>query len=132
MITISRSIVKNHRNFFRYPIFKIKYATRNTLIFPNIWQWSLTLWYFFIFNIFVFKIFLTNKFLHFAVHLLMTPFFFFLKLIMFIVFTLRDLQYFFIQSLPLYISCLFSMRLNDNIVYIPKSDEICSTTFTMN
>ena len=62
----------------------------------------------------------------------MTHFFLFLKLIMFVVFSLRDLQYFFMRSLPLYVSCLYSMHLNDNIEYIAKSDEICSTTFTMN
>ena len=32
----------------------------------------------------------------------------------------------FVQSLPLYTSCLFSMSLNDNIVDIEKSYGICS------
>ena len=41
----------------------------------------------------------------------------------------KDSQNFFIQSLPLYTSCLFSMLLNDDIVDIEKPDGICSPTF---
>ena len=33
------------------------------------------------------------------------------------------------QSLPLHISCLLSMFLNDDIVEIEKPDGICSLTF---
>ena len=40
--------------------------------------------------------------------------FFFLKLIVFIVHSLKNSQKCFIQSLPLYTSCLFSMLLNKN------------------
>ena len=45
------------------------------------------------------------------------------------VFFLKDSQNFFIQSLPLYTSCLFSILLNEDIVDIKKFDEICSLTF---
>ena len=45
--------------------------------------------------------------------------------------SLKDLQNLFLQSLPLYASCLFSMLLNDNIVDIEKSDGICSPTFVV-
>ena len=48
---------------------------------------------------------------------------------MFIACSLKDSQNFFIQSLPLYTSCLFSMLLNDDIVDIEKPDGICSPTF---
>ena len=56
----------------------------------------------------------------------------FFKLIIFIVSSLKDLQNFFMQSLPLYTSCLFSMLLNDNIEDIKKLDGICSPTFVVN
>ena len=42
----------------------------------------------------------------------------------------EDSQIFFMQSLPLYTSCLFSMLLNDNIVDIVKPDGICLLTFS--
>ena len=45
---------------------------------------------------------------------------------------LKDSQNFFIQTLPLHTSCLFSMLLNDNIVDIGKSDGICLPTFVVN
>ena len=38
--------------------------------------------------------------------------------------SLKDSQNVFMQPLPLYISCLFSMLLNDDIVRIEKPDEI--------
>ena len=44
--------------------------------------------------------------------------FFFLKLIIFIVCSFKDSQYFFIQSLPLYTLCLYSMLLNDDVLDI--------------
>ena len=37
----------------------------------------------------------------------------------------------FVQSLPLYTSCLLSMLLNDNIVDSEKPDRICSLTFIL-
>ena len=57
--------------------------------------------------------------------LLIISFFFFLKLIIFIACSLKDSQIFFIQSLPLYKSCLFPMFLNDDIADIEKPDGIC-------
>ena len=47
---------------------------------------------------------------------------------MFIVCSLKCSHNFFIQSLPLYTSWLFSMLLNGNI----KPDGICSLTFVLN
>ena len=44
---------------------------------------------------------------------------------------LKDSQNNFMQSLPLYISCLFSMILNDDIVDIEKPDVISSPTFVI-
>ena len=46
--------------------------------------------------------------------------------------SLKDSQNFFMQTLPRYTSCLFSMLLNDNITDIEKSDGICSPTFVVN
>ena len=46
--------------------------------------------------------------------------------------SLKDSQNFFIQCLPLYTSCLFSMLLNDDIVDIEKFDGICLPTFVVN
>ena len=64
-----------------------------------------------------------------AALLLITYLFFFLKLIIFIACSLKNPQNFFIQTLPLYTSCLFSMLLNEEIVDIEKPDGICSHTF---
>ena len=44
--------------------------------------------------------------------------------------SLKDSQNFFIQSLSLYTSCLFSMLLNDDIVDIEKSDGIFRIIYT--
>ena len=41
----------------------------------------------------------------------------------------KDSQNFWMRLLPSYTSCLFSLSLNDNIVYIGKPDWICSPTF---
>ena len=54
--------------------------------------------------------------------------FFFLKLIISIPCSLKDLQNFFMQYLPLYISCLFSMLLKNDIVDIEKLDGIFLNT----
>ena len=45
----------------------------------------------------------------------------FLNSVIFIVCSLKNLQNFFVQSLPLYTSCLFSMPLNEDIVDIEKT-----------
>ena len=67
-----------------------------------------------------------------AALLLINSFFFFLKSIILIVCSLKDTQNIFIQSLPLYASCLFSMLLDEDIVDIEKPDGICSLTFVVN
>ena len=51
---------------------------------------------------------------------------------MFIAYSLKGLQNFFMKSLPLYTSCLFTMLLSDDIVDIEKPDRICSFTFVVN
>ena len=58
--------------------------------------------------------------------------FFFLNLIIFIVCSLKDSQIFFLQSLPLYTSCLFSMLLNHDIVDIERPNGIFSPAFVVN
>ena len=63
--------------------------------------------------------------------LLITSFFLFLKLIVFIEGSLENSQNFFMQSLPLYASCLLSMLLNEDILGIEKSDGIFSLTFVV-
>ena len=63
--------------------------------------------------------------------LLITSFFLFLKLIVFIERSLENLQNVFMQSLPLYASCLLSMLLNEDILEIEKSDGIFSLTFVV-
>ena len=45
--------------------------------------------------------------------------------------THKDLGNFFMQSSPLYLSCLFSMLLNDDIVDIAKPGGICLSAFTV-
>ena len=101
----------------------------STSIFPCIMTIISNFTIFFIFQLFIFKFFFTNiTFLHF----LMIPtalfvnnfIFFFLKLVIFNACFLKDSQNFFIQSLPLYTSCLFSMLLNKDIVDIEKPDEM--------
>ena len=47
-------------------------------------------------------------------------------------YSLKDSKNFFMQSLPLYTSCLFSMLLNYGITYIEKLDGICSLTYVVN
>ena len=64
--------------------------------------------------------------------LLKTSFFFLLKSIIFKACFFKDSQNFFIQSLPLFTSCLFSMLLNDDILDTEKPDGICLPIFVMN
>ena len=45
--------------------------------------------------------------------------------------SLKNLQNFFMQSLSLHTSCLFSMLLNDDILDTEKPDGICSFTFVV-
>ena len=53
------------------------------------------------------------------------------KTIISITCSLKGSQNFFMQSLPMYTSCLFSLLLNDNIVDIEKPDETGSVTFVV-
>ena len=84
----------------------------------------------FIFIIFIFKLFFTNKTglqvkQHF--HLILYYFiFFYLKLVIFISFSLKHLPNFFT---PLYTTCLFSMSLHEDNIHIEKADGIFSVVF---
>ena len=66
-----------------------------------------------------------------AAILLIISFFFFLKLIIFIACSVKNLQNFLMQSLPLYMSCLFSMLLDEDIADIEKPDGIYLLTFVV-
>ena len=88
---------------------------------------------FFIFSRLIFKLFFTNITDFWVLYDSFCPFinnfiFFFLKLIIFIACSFKDSQNFFMQSLPLHTSRLFSMSLNDDIVDIEKPDGIGSLT----
>ena len=108
---------------------------------PIYWHWSLTLYIsnssifdlsYIYFQIFLYK---NNRFLHFHDShgsFVNTYIFFFLKSIISIACSLKDSQNFFMQTLPLYTSCLFSILLNDDIVDIEKLDGICWLTFVVN
>ena len=76
-----------------------------------------------------------NRFLHFHMILspllLITSFFPIFKKFIFIVCSLKCSQNAFIQFLPLYTACLFSMLLNGDIVDIEKRDGICWLTFVV-
>ena len=84
------------------------------------------------FNFFLYKY---NRFFHFhmilAALLLNSFIFVFLKLIICTACFLNNWQNFFMQSLPQYTSCLFSLLLNEDIVGIEKPDGICSFTFVV-
>ena len=87
--------------------------------------------FFYLSNIyFQFFLYKYNRFLRFhmipAALLLISSFFFFLNLIIFIAFCK-----FVIQSLPLFTSCLFTTFLNYDLVDIEKFDGICSLTFVV-
>ena len=66
-----------------------------------------------------------------AAILLIISFFFFLKLIIFIACSVKNLQNFLMQSLPLYMLCLFSMLLDEDIADIEKPDGIYLLTFVV-
>ena len=98
----------------------------------------ISIWYLGYFK-YIFKLFFTNislqhifAFLYDYCCSFVNDFMFiFVKCIFFIVCSRKDLQNFFMQSRPLYTSCLFFMSLNDDIVDIEKPDEICSLTFVL-
>ena len=117
MIIMVRSTVKSYGDFFCCTLFKTRYAMCSACIMTMI----PILTKFFIFSMFPFKYFITNItkfciFYDFYCWFVNNLFFSFLKLIISIVCSLKDLQNFFIQSLSLYTSCLFCMLLNDDIV----------------
>ena len=105
--------------------FKLHMLCAAPLYSPESWQWSLSLDFFYLSYIF-FQNFLYKYFSIFymipAGLLPIIPFFFFLKLIILIVYFLKNSQNIFMQSLSIHASCLFSMLLNENIVDIEKSD----------
>ena len=82
----------------------------------------------FIFIMFTFKFVFTNKTNFFILICcsFLNNFIFSFKLIIYIACYLNHSQTFYMQSLHLYTSRLFSMLLNDDIVDIGKPDEICS------
>ena len=99
---------------------------RNTSTFPCIMAIVSTFTIFFYLSHICFQSFFNkyNRFLHFHM-ILAAPFvnyfiFLFFKVIIFIACYFKDSLNFFIQSLPLCISCLLSMLLNDDIVDIEK------------
>ena len=57
--------------------------------------------------------------------------FFILKLNIFPACTLKNLQNFFMKSLPLHTSCLYFMLLNEDILDTEKPDGICSLTYRL-
>ena len=125
--------MKNYKNFLRHTIFQITYAMCSTSIFSCIMTMISNFTIFFIFQIFVFKFFLQiQRILAFSYDsccsFVNNFIFFFLKLIIFIACSLKN---FFIQFLPLYTSCLFSMLLNEDIIDIEKSNGICLLTFVV-
>ena len=66
-----------------------------------------------------------------AALLLITSFFFVLKFVIFIAYSLKNSQNLFIQSLNLYKSWVLSMLVNEDIAEIEKGDGICSFTFVV-
>ena len=108
----------------------------NTSTFPGIMAVALTLWYFLSlvyfssnFSLHIKQIFAFSydSYCSFVKNLI----FFFLKLIIIIACSFKDLQVFFMQALPIYALSLFSILLNDDIVDMKKPDQTCSPTFAV-
>ena len=110
---------------------------RSTTLFPCIMTMISNFTVFFIFEIFIFNFFLYkyNRFLRFhmiaAAFLIKAPFFFCLKLVIFIACFFKNSQNFFMQSLPLYRSFLFSILLNGDIVVTETPDGIYLLNFVV-
>ena len=118
MIIIIRSIMKTMGIFLGTLYFKVNMPCTAPLYSPGIMIMISNFAIFFVFQIFIFHFFfksITN--------------FCILKLIIFTAYYLKDSKNFFIQYSPLYISYLFSMFLNGDMVYIDKLDGICSSYF---
>ena len=120
--------MKSYRNFLRYTIFWITYVMHSHPIFLCIMTMTTNFTIFFIFHMFIFNF----SFLYDSCCSFVNNFsFFFLKLIISIACSVKDSQNFFMESLPLYTSWLFSMLLNDDIVDIQNPDDTCSVTFVV-
>ena len=105
---------------------------RSTPMSPSIMTMISNFTIIFIFQIFSFKY---NRFLHFHMFpvALLLIISFFLKLIIPIARSRKNLQNFFIQSLPLYTPCSFFMLLNDDIAEIKNLTEyVCLLFLYMN
>ena len=133
---IVRSIMNRYRNFFRYTFLccaqhhYIPLYNDNDLQLYDIFYLSHIHFQFFFFFFFFEKyIRLLHFFMSSAALLLIISFF--LKLIIFMVCSLKDSQNVFMESLNLYTSCFFSMLLNDDILYIIKPDRICLTNLVV-
>ena len=135
MTIILRSIVKNYINFFGYTFILVTYPILSTSIFSCIITLIPNLTIIFIFSMFIVKVlfkYITNfKAYDFCCYFDNNVIFFFLKLIIFIVCSFKDSQNLFMQSLPLYTSCFFSMLLNYDSVGIEELDGICSPAFVV-
>ena len=122
MVIVTRSIMKNYKNFFSYTIHSIAHAMRSTSIFRCIMIMVPDIATFFIFSLFIFKFFFSNIanfcIFHDFCCSFVNNFNFFIPIACFC----KDSKVFYMQSLPLYTSCLFSMLLNVNIVDIEKLD----------
>ena len=97
----------------------------STSIFPCIMTMISNFTMFFIFQIFILKFFFTNVtdfciFIWFLLLFLSIASFFQYKISIFIAFSLKNSQDFFILSLPKYTSCLFYILLNEDIADIEK------------
>ena len=108
----------------------------STSVFPCIMAMISNFTIIFVFQISIFKFFFTNTTVLCIENDSCCSFvnnfiFFVLKLIIFIACSLKDSQYFFIQSLPLYTSCLYFMLLNDDILGIDKPDGIYLLSFVV-
>ena len=106
----------------------------STSVFPSIITMISNFTIFFIFEIFIFKFFFTNVtdfwFLYDCCWSFVNNFIFFnFKINYFLCMLSSGFIKLFMQSLPRYTSCLFSMLLNEGIVDIEKPYGICSLTF---
>ena len=118
MVIIVGFIAKTYVNFFKYAIFQITYTMCSTCTMRFIVKYlSSNFSYEFSYNFFCWFV---NNFI-----------FFLLNLIFFIAYSLKDSKNFFMQSLSLYKSCLFSISLNGDIADIEKPDGICSLSFVL-
>ena len=122
--------MKNFRNFFRSTTLQMTCTMCSASVLTCIMTMISIFTTFCIFNMFVFKMFFPNvvnffAFLYNSICLFVNNSFC-LFVCLFITCRLKDSQFFFMESLPLHTSCLFSMSLNDEFLDIDKHDGICS------